>query len=304
MEFSLILATCNRLDEIDKLFESLINQDIGAEKFEIIIVDQNTELDISSVIEKYQASLKILHIKSNTKGLSFNRNIGLRHASGRYICFPDDDCEYYSDTLSKAYSHLQQTEAFAVAGAIRDRSTGNNIIRNWPRIDTLITSDNFFHLSSSITIFTSRNSINFNENLGAGCYFGSCEDCDYVYRIIKGFGSIPYFSDLEVWHPPGDIKKTTVGKNISYALGHGAFFAIHRKDLRIIKLFSMALVYHTAMAILSILKFDRLSIKKRADSVKYRIIGFSQYKKQLSAKYLQTEENSQPKDERISTHHD
>lgn len=275
--FSLIVATYGRLVEVELLFISLLQQDIGLDKFEVILVDQNEANGLLEVVERYSNDLDIKHIKSERKGLSYNRNIGMAVAAGAYICFPDDDCTYYPDTLSTAYKHLEKKHVSVVFGAIRDRDTGENIIRNWPAKNKRLRRYNFFSLYSSITLFSKRNSLMFNEKLGAGCYFGSCEDSEYVYSAIVEVGSCYYFSDLEVWHPKAGIKDFTKEKNKSYGLGFGAFCAIHRYDLFIMALFFMAVGYHLLLSTWSLIKLDLDSSKKRWQAATSRVKGFIEY---------------------------
>ena len=277
------MATYGRDFEIDKAFESFCTQDIGSSNFEIILVDQNTKIDLSPIVAKYADSLRIIHIRSSKKGLSHNRNIGLLRAQGDYVCFPDDDCTYYPDTLNRALYHLKSSNSNAVFGAIRDRTNGENIIRNWPSKNRRLTRYNFFSLYSSITVFCKKNELTFNENLGAGCYFGACEDSEYTYNLIKNLGRCYYFTDIEVWHPKVGLEQFTKEKNISYGLGFGAFSALHKFDFFILRLFFMAIGYHLAVAFISALKGDWRASSRRLDAVSSRIKGFfsSAHQKQL-----------------------
>ncbi|MNR05732.1 hypothetical protein D3C85_1217770 [compost metagenome] len=114
----------------------------------------------------------------------------------------------------------------------------------------------------------------FNDNLGAGCYFGACEDSEYAYSLIKEFGECYYFSDIEVWHPKVGIEQFTKEKNFSYGLGFGAFCALHKFDLFILRLFFMALGYHFTLGFISLIKGDRGASSRRFDAVVSRFKGF------------------------------
>lgn len=283
MIFSLIVATLGRKEEIACLLNSLTDQTIGSENFELILVDQNTDIDLRPILELFSAKLKIIHVKSNKLGLSLNRNIGLSVAKGKYICFPDDDCTYYPDTLYTAYKYLERSDCFSALGAIRDRIKRTDIFHKWPSAETPVTKRNFLNLHSSITLFTKANELRFNEDLGAGQYFGSCEDNDYILRLISNYGDCQYFPDIEVWHPPPSISNTSKAKNYSYGLGYGAFFYIHRKNSTIMLTMVAALIYHGLLAIFNLLIFDRASSAKRLDSFISRIKGYYQYRKKSGA---------------------
>ena len=87
--FSLIIATINRSEELGLLLSSLKNQTY--KNFQVIIVDQNLDNRIVSIISDYKDFLKIVHIKTNKKGVSNARNAGIELAEGDIITFPDDD---------------------------------------------------------------------------------------------------------------------------------------------------------------------------------------------------------------------
>ena len=72
IKFSLIMATIGRYDEVRSFLESIDRVNYKKELIEILIVDQNKELDLSSIVKDFN-HLNINHIKSEVKGLSQNR---------------------------------------------------------------------------------------------------------------------------------------------------------------------------------------------------------------------------------------
>jgi len=83
---------------IDSIIDSLKQIDYPEEKFELIVVE-------------------------GTKP-SFQRNEGVKIASGEIIYFFDDDCSFPKDIFRKAMSHYQDSQTVAVAGVslVRDNS--------------------------------------------------------------------------------------------------------------------------------------------------------------------------------------
>lgn len=92
--FSVIVPTYNRADEIIELLNSLVNQTIDDNLFEIIIVDDgstdNTEEVVNNIETK--SSLNITFLKQDHKGPGEARNFGMREAKGEYFLFIDSDC--------------------------------------------------------------------------------------------------------------------------------------------------------------------------------------------------------------------
>ena len=62
MKISLIMPTINTYDELDLFLKSLSIQTY--KNFELIVIDQNNELNIVDLIEKYQNDFDIKYNKS------------------------------------------------------------------------------------------------------------------------------------------------------------------------------------------------------------------------------------------------
>lgn len=278
--FSLIVATFGRLQEVDKFLQSIVNQEYDLSKVEVWIVDQNSAngIELAPIISKYQDSFEILHIKSDQRGLSLNRNIALRSATGKFVAFPDDDCLYYSNTLSqveKAFNTFSAADI--ILGRILDRSTNKNIIRDWKNYSFPITKKNFFLNYSSITMFSRKTNILFDETLGLGTYYGSCEDTDFIVQALQRGEKIQYTPDIEVWHPDSppiiDFQKV-----YSYGLGFGALCRKYTEPFAI-SLFFQSIGYHFVTMMLSIIVLNLKQAKRRYLSIKSRVHGFISYRK-------------------------
>lgn len=107
---SVIIPTYNRALYIDRAIESVLNQ--SYEKIEIIIVDDNglgseNQKITEKTLEKYVANEKIKYIinKDNVGGAE-SRNNGVKHSTGQFISFLDDDDTYDEDKI------LEQMKVF------------------------------------------------------------------------------------------------------------------------------------------------------------------------------------------------
>src|SRR5882672_6242686 len=98
MKISLILSTVGRTEELARFLEHLDRQTYRS--FELLIVDQNPEGILDSLVRQHRERFPLLHLRSE-QGLSHARNVGLQHFSGDVVAFPDDDCWYGPDTLEK-----------------------------------------------------------------------------------------------------------------------------------------------------------------------------------------------------------
>jgi glycosyltransferase involved in cell wall biosynthesis len=271
------MATYGRKEEVGDFLESIINQRYNLDEVEIIIVDQNDVITLDEVCSKYIGLLNIKLIRSDKKGLSLNRNIGLHIAIGKYIAFPDDDCTYYPETLLNVENYFETNwNVDVVLGRIYDRKLNKDIIRNWKSREYKVNISNFYFSYSSITIFTKKNNILFDEKLGVGTFFGSYEDADYILQLIENNKKIIYTPDVEVWHPDLTANPMSDEKVYSYGLGFGALVKKHL-SLPILYLFIQAIGFHLIKMIFGIFTMDKTTIIKRFLSIKSRLQGFYLY---------------------------
>ena len=92
MKVSVIVPVYNTEKYLRRCLDSLVNQTL--DDIEIIIIDDkspdNSALIIDEYKKKYDNKIKVIHNKIN-KGIGYNRNIGIKKSSGKYIMFIDSD---------------------------------------------------------------------------------------------------------------------------------------------------------------------------------------------------------------------
>lgn len=97
-EFSIIIPVYNVANYLDKAIESVLSQNISADMYEIILVDDGSTDASGDKCNQWEnrfpTLIKVIHKKN--AGLGFARNSGLEVASGEYIIFLDSD-DYWID---------------------------------------------------------------------------------------------------------------------------------------------------------------------------------------------------------------
>lgn len=90
---SAIICTLNRGLAIAKTIDSLVNQDLRADRYEILIVDNGSTPACTEILlaQDRAHSRKIRYVREDRIGESSARNCGLRESHGRYVAFIDDD---------------------------------------------------------------------------------------------------------------------------------------------------------------------------------------------------------------------
>lgn len=278
IKFSLIIATLNREKEIDEFLISIEKNIYNLDQVEIIIVDQNDKINLENIIKKNEKKMNITHIKSKEKGLSKNRNIGIKKSTGEIIAFPDDDCKYLENTLKKVEELFEQNKEMEILmGRIVDEQ-GKDCLKKWSRKEEIINEKNFVNKISSITIFMKNKGILFDEKLGVGGIFPSAEDADYIFQNMKRCKKAFYSPEIIVFHPKATKDNFNYKKAYEYGLGFGAFC---RKNLNLyfLKFFILGNIWALIRMSFFLITFRLVESKIWFYSMKGRIKGFFKYNK-------------------------
>lgn len=126
MKVSVIIPTYNRSHMICDALESLCQQDLPADDFEVLVVDNNSKDETKQVVAQYIANHKdcnIRYIFEPRQGDYFARNRGAEEAKGKYLVFSDDDALFDTNYLSTI---LNLFETYPNVGVV-----GTRIVVKW-----------------------------------------------------------------------------------------------------------------------------------------------------------------------------
>jgi glycosyltransferase involved in cell wall biosynthesis len=237
--FSVVVCTYNRAKCLEQTLLSVVSQNYPPEKFEIIIVDNNspdqTEL-VSFSLRDQHKNLKIKYFKEFQQGVSYGRNRGVSEASGEYIVFLDDD-----ETVDPVF--LQNLEDFYAQ--YKDASlTAGPVIPvyettppNWLSPFTMRLITGAYDKGKTIKIVgpkdypgtghaTFRRSLfqkygGFNTDLGRkGSSLLGAEDKDFFTRLIQNGIKCYYLPGAAIYHHIPETKLTEEFFNrLTYAIG-------------------------------------------------------------------------------------
>jgi succinoglycan biosynthesis protein ExoM len=121
MKCSICIATCNRLQGLLKLLDSLSRLKIpDGVKVEWIIVDNTATGTARVIVEnvKSRFSVPIQYLVQPIKNISLTRNLAVAHASGEYILFIDDDEMAEPDWLNLHLAAAERYRADGVFGPV------------------------------------------------------------------------------------------------------------------------------------------------------------------------------------------
>ena len=92
LKLSFVIPVYNVEKYIGRCLESCLNQDLTAEDYEIVVVNDGTPDNSVAVVEKYQRQHPHIRLVNRVNGgLSAARNTGLSDAKGEYVWFVDSD---------------------------------------------------------------------------------------------------------------------------------------------------------------------------------------------------------------------
>lgn len=96
---SVIVPVYNTAKYLRRCLDSLVMQTL--KDIEIIVIEDKSKDNANEILkeyeEKYEDKIKVFHNKTN-KGIGYNRNFGIKKATGKYISFIDSD-DWTNETM-------------------------------------------------------------------------------------------------------------------------------------------------------------------------------------------------------------
>ena len=113
-KISVIIPVYNAQNTLKVTINSVINQTIGFENIELILVDDCSTDNSREIIEEYSnaySNIKPIFLEENTGCPGIPRNIGIKNATSDYIMFIDNDDEYFPEICDKLYDAMIMEDA-------------------------------------------------------------------------------------------------------------------------------------------------------------------------------------------------
>jgi GT2 family glycosyltransferase len=240
MLVSIILPTV-RATTLAQAVDAILRQ--TDETWELIIVPQGEDKALLSLVDDYCArDPRVRFARTPKKNSSHGRNVGMPLARGEIIAFTDDDCEVAPDWIAVMREIYQQNPD---VGSLGGRVVAPPSKQPW-RISTCPAAhvidatyyplrnnwrapDGFYMIGANISV---RRDIAqkvgmFDEVFGAGTYYGSCEDQDFMLRVEMLGHGIMSAKRLVVHHTSGRRYgfRNFIRHQRNYARGRGAWRA-------------------------------------------------------------------------------
>jgi glycosyltransferase involved in cell wall biosynthesis len=235
-EFSIIVPVFNRPDELRDLLESLSLQ--AFKDFEVIIVEDGSDIDSESVVSEYYSKLKLYYYKKTNSGPGLSRNFGAERAQASIYIFFDSDCVIPPEYLQSVYSFLKTTPVDSFGGPDRFHPSFTPIQKAIGySMSSFLTTGGIRGGKTSVEKFHPR-----SFNMGF---------TKKVFEVTKGFSSIRFGEDIDL-----SIRIKEAG--FSSALIPEAY-VYHRRRTDFRKFFKQ--VYNSGIARINLYKRHPKSLK-------------------------------------------
>jgi GT2 family glycosyltransferase len=251
-DVAVVICTRDRPAELRRAIASVLRSDFPIAEF--LVVDQSGGVRTQRMVERFQRLAPALrYIRSQGRGLSVARNEALRASSATFVVFTDDDCRVRPDWVRQVARALAADGSAGLAfGEVTPAAcppedgfiVGYHVPRHQTlrgrfakRLDGGIGANMAVRRSHALAIG------GFDEVLGAGAYFPSCEDGDFAYRTLKSGAHIVHVPSAEVVHY--GIRDWTSGKRLTRTT-YLAVSAAYFKHARCWDAVGLYLVVHEA----------------------------------------------------------
>ncbi|MBR5933593.1 MAG: glycosyltransferase family 2 protein [Treponema sp.] len=221
-KYSLIIPTIGRDVQVDDLLTSI--EKSGIKDFETILVDQNDDDRLVSVVKKHKV-LKIKHLRADFKSATQARNFGFEKSKGEYIIFPDDDSEFLPDTVLKVESLFKEFNPDVLTGRAIDRNEGDAVC-NFKKTSAWLDMSNYDGRYVEFTEVYKREIFEkypFDTEIGVGRFYGSGEAQDQMIRMLRDGVKVYYSADLKFFHPVKvnmHESKSEIKRSFFYSCGY------------------------------------------------------------------------------------
>ena len=275
MILSFLIPTKNRPDDLEANILAISNLNLKDIEYEIVILDDGSTKDYSSVVSRYKF---ITYYKNESSlGISSVRNKLARLANGKYLIFLDDDvqidknlnlsilCELFESNTKLALIAFNITAILSTDYYVNDKSNTVNV--NQKSIKQIPFNKYHTYFDSSLTnkvnyvsyfigaAFACRKSL-FDTNIHFDeLFLWGNEELDFSYNIIKHDYELIFHPEFKANHFP---KKSVIDDDENNLNSLNLFIANRiltaYKNLSLIYAISYVFIWTMYYLLLSIIK--------------------------------------------------
>jgi GT2 family glycosyltransferase len=280
MNYVAVVNTINREPHfVERCLNAIISQ--KNKPYKVFLIDQNTtQLTLNDPIK---LNPLFRHLGVSYKSVSSARNCIQIPEGVEWIFFCDDDgyaCKDYSEILQNLIIKNPKLEIFA--GSIIREDTEEYYSLRHKKGGSLKKFRNTKNLMGSnfvIKASTFEKLGRFDENFGAGAFWGSSEETDFCWKAFFNTVPMEFFPELKVYHVPPfneSVKKGFI-KSFNYGIGKGALvykWLVKKKKIIVFYEFGEMFIAPFLISLLGIIKLKPQLVITNFGTVIGRLYGF------------------------------
>jgi len=125
VEISILICTYNRADYLPGAITSGLEQSMGPNRYEVLVVDNNSSDGTRAVVERYEQKYSnVRYVVEERQGLNFARTRGAQEAKGKYVAYLDDDARAEQTWLERVLEAFERQSPNPVC-------VGGKILLDW-----------------------------------------------------------------------------------------------------------------------------------------------------------------------------
>lgn len=109
-KFSVIIPVYNVEEYLKETVDSVINQTIGFENIQLILVNDGSKDKSGEICKEYKEKYpnNVVFVDKENSGVSDTRNKGIEYIEGEYVNFLDSDDKWQLDAFEKVYDYFEK----------------------------------------------------------------------------------------------------------------------------------------------------------------------------------------------------
>jgi glycosyltransferase involved in cell wall biosynthesis len=308
-DVTIIIATYNRCEMLPDALESVLKQEAGDVRYEVIVVDNNSPDRTRDVVESYIKSghANLRYVFEGKQGVAYARNTALAQARAPVVAFTDDDVRVAPDWVASVKRALDEhPEVDSVGGKVlplwRDEPPDWLTPKQWSPLALTDYGEKPFHTNRQRNICLVTANLAFRREVfdRIGLFepdcqrvkdgIGSTEDHEFQIRFWNVGGQGLYDPRLVV-HADVQPERMTKAYHRRWHTGHGRFCSIMRlEDMEAARarLFGVSshLYKQAALDAASWLKHSALGHRDAAFQTEIKLRFFLGFYRQRRGEYL------------------
>lgn len=243
-EISVVVCTYNRAALLTRAVESLFAQQAEGTRFEILVVDNNSNDNTRAVVESLQAKspVPLRYIFEPRQGNAYARNTGVEQAEAPIVAFIDDDVVATDNWVSAIKSGFERYPQLSFIGGkvlpLWEGDPPSWLTRaHWAPLALLDYGDKEAEIAGQMPLGLLTANIAFKKDVFADVgqfspslqrikdAIGSMEDTEFLMRACRSGKTGRYLPDLVTWGSI-DPERLTKAYHRRWHTGQGHFYGV------------------------------------------------------------------------------